>query len=449
MRRHKLIDVPAGSSGRGSKLLEGGVPLLDVVLTHPAQKQAAQQIAFLIDQLRRSTATADLVDFQKLLFQHVHHAQQEFHRASQQAKRAQAGRSTGASPPAGDWPTERRVWDRIQRQFRAVGDALAWRMFRFDRRYIIALSRNADPGPMAGKEGLPYELGRVQELWEQDGVFGLLHDLTNCLRIADITEFHSGGPLLREVKKTRRLSAGQLARMQQVVAVINDGAPLPSDMDVDLNLFKSTVQLKTAMKRLGEALETAYRVHTCSLTVSHQWVLQAASGVLGGPPEHTDVDLLDLAQAQKAKAFRRTGLHQSVHHLRGHAFGDLAVDAALAPPTIFPFAPHLCAYLTCDLMTFQSFISYERLRDAFQVAGFEVKNLLLPRNETVDPKAPVLQARLGARGLTLHASGFAQVLMELIEPERFALAAKEICLSPEGRRGPGIFTFANERAVWT
>jgi hypothetical protein len=82
-----------------------------------------------------------------------------------------------------DWSTERRVWDRIQRQFRAVCDALAWRMFRFDRRYIIAMSRSADPGPM-GKEVLPYELGRVQELWEQDGVFGLLHDLTNCLRIA-------------------------------------------------------------------------------------------------------------------------------------------------------------------------------------------------------------------------------------------------------------------------
>jgi hypothetical protein len=35
---------------------------------------------------------------------------------------------------------------------------------------------------------LPFELGRIKELWEQDGHFGLQRDLTNCIRIADLTE---------------------------------------------------------------------------------------------------------------------------------------------------------------------------------------------------------------------------------------------------------------------
>jgi hypothetical protein len=437
------------SPSRGQALMDGGVPLLDTVVTHPAQRAAAQQIGALITRLRSCKTTADVVDFQKLLFQHVHAAQEEFHEASRQAKRAEAGRSTASAPPAGDWATERRVWDRIQRQYRAVGDALAWRMFGFDRRYIIALSRNADPGLMARKTGLPYELGHVTDLWERRGVFGLLHDVTNCLRIADITEFHEQGPLLREIKKNRsQPSSAQLARMQQVLAVINDGAPLAGGTDGELSMFKSTVQSKTAMKRLGDALDAAYRVHTCSVAVGRGWVIQAASGVLGAPSDTGDQDLLALAAAEKSEAFRRSGLYQSLHQLHGRAFGDLAVDAAMAPPTIFPLAPHFCAYLTCDLMVFQSFISYERLRDAFQSAGFEVTNLLPSRSDMIDPAAPVLQARIGNRGLTLHASAFAQVLMELIEPERFALAVKEICLSPSGRQGPGVFTFANERAIW-
>jgi hypothetical protein len=58
---------------------------------------------------------------------------------------------------------------------------------------------------MYGKQGLPYELGRIKELWEKDHHFALHHDLTNCLRIADLTEFtDDGGALLREIKAKPR-----------------------------------------------------------------------------------------------------------------------------------------------------------------------------------------------------------------------------------------------------
>jgi hypothetical protein len=56
---------------------------------------------------------------------------------------------------------------------------------------------------MYGKVGLPYELGAIQHLWESDGHFALHHDLTNCLRIADLTEFTGeAGALLREIRRT-------------------------------------------------------------------------------------------------------------------------------------------------------------------------------------------------------------------------------------------------------
>ena len=39
-----------------------------------------------------------------------------------------------------------------------------------------------------------------QELWENDGHLALHHDLTNCLRIADLTEF-TDDMWLREIKR--------------------------------------------------------------------------------------------------------------------------------------------------------------------------------------------------------------------------------------------------------
>jgi hypothetical protein len=302
---------------------------------------------------------------------------------------------------------------------------------------------------MAGKEGLPYELGHVTDLWEKKGVFALLHDLTNCLRIADVTEFRSEGPFLREVKKTARLPPGQLARMQRVVSVINNGAPLPGDLGQMVSLVKCPVQLKTVMTKLGDALDAADRDGTACVRAGDGWVIQAISGLRVGTQTVESVPE-GLAQAQRKKllAFERAGLLRSMHHLTGHALGDLGTDPALAPPTIFPLTADQCARLTCDLLSYQSIIGFERIDSAFTAAGFTVMGRLPPANGDIAATAPVLDARLGNRAVTLHAYGFSQILLELVLPERFAEAIREVGLSPEGRRGPGVFTSANERAVW-
>lgn len=51
--------------------------------------------------------------------------------------------------------------ERVARQFRRVGDALAWRVLGFERKRITALCQNASAGVMAGKEGLDAERDRI------------------------------------------------------------------------------------------------------------------------------------------------------------------------------------------------------------------------------------------------------------------------------------------------
>ena len=90
------------------------------------------------------------------------------------------------------WQLEREVCERVARQYRCVGDALAWRVFDFQRKQIIALCQNAPPGVMAGKKGLAAELDLVEQA-RAAGQFAILHDLTNCLRIGDVTVFGNDG----------------------------------------------------------------------------------------------------------------------------------------------------------------------------------------------------------------------------------------------------------------
>jgi adenylosuccinate lyase len=40
------------------------------------------------------------------------------------------------------------VFERVWRQLKSIGDALAWRAFGYDHPVIVALSRNQSAGPM-------------------------------------------------------------------------------------------------------------------------------------------------------------------------------------------------------------------------------------------------------------------------------------------------------------
>lgn len=86
----------------------------------------------------------------------------------------------------GDW---KRVFERVWRQLKSIGDALAWRAFGYDRRVIVALSRNASPGPMHGKDGLIKEREVIEPAWRDNGEFVLHHDLTAALRVGDLSVF--------------------------------------------------------------------------------------------------------------------------------------------------------------------------------------------------------------------------------------------------------------------
>lgn len=181
---------------------------------HPVQQENLARVHGLIDMLRKCESPADYHEFQRHLFKAVYEAEERRAQCSRVLKRFRAGKGVPADVPppvTGDvnalkaWQYEAFVFERAARQLRTVGDGLAWRTFGYDRRRILALSRNDSPGMMYGKEGLPYELGRVEALWRDKEHFALLHDLTNCLRIADVSEFTGDGVLLHEVKKNSRI----------------------------------------------------------------------------------------------------------------------------------------------------------------------------------------------------------------------------------------------------
>src|SRR5260370_42101253 len=120
---------------------------------------------------RRACVTVkDVSDFRQERLAHGLEAENDRNAFSKAVKRLRRGKppqpdapelQSGLDPARPEtWRLEHDVCERVARQYRCVGDALAWRVFGFQRRHIIALCQNEPAGVMAGKAGLAAELER-------------------------------------------------------------------------------------------------------------------------------------------------------------------------------------------------------------------------------------------------------------------------------------------------
>ena len=133
------------------------------VLAHPRHQAAQKSLVELIVQLRVCANVKDAYKFQQALLAEVLAVEAiappsaglssgwtTAHPSQAGAPEPQSGRDPALMET---WQLELDICERVARQFRCLGDALAWRVLGFERRYILALCRNQPPRVMAGKVG--------------------------------------------------------------------------------------------------------------------------------------------------------------------------------------------------------------------------------------------------------------------------------------------------------
>lgn len=274
---------------------------IDYVVAHVAQRDTGRLIAEFIEELRRLDSVDDHFEFQRDLAGAIYEAEQKLVEANRCVKRAAAGRTT-PNPPGATWELERKVFERICRQLRCVGDALAWRLFGFNRRIILALSQHAPSGLMNGKDGLGHELGAVVA-YREDGKFALLHSVTNCLRIADLTVFDDDMPRLQEIKASEHRGSryrAQKRRAERAIAAINDGGLLGND---EAEPFDSSQPLKARFGVMRDALRLSGTDGHSSVVAGRQHVVTTYNL----PAAHREpAAFLLQAESRKRRTFERS-----------------------------------------------------------------------------------------------------------------------------------------------
>ena len=361
----------------------------DEVLGHPRHLAAQPVLAGLIQQLRDCASVNDGYEFQQALLRQIDAADAARAAFARAVKRMRSGKPPqwGAPDPQSGldpsrletWQLERDMCERLVRQFKCVGDALAWRVFGFQRKQIIARCQNAPPGAFAGKAGRAAELAHVEQAY-RDGKFAILHDLTNCLRIGDVTVFGNDGTVTTIEVKTnpRRTSPAQNRRVNAAAAAVAGNAPLPGT-DPRARLYDIDLPYKTHLDVLRAGTERAARegIFTAKLPGDRALIVTD----LYGYTAHgwTDDKWPDAVNRKFTAALRRAGIGDDRQwHVLATSLDSVSRDPARVPFAAYPLHPVACARIIGDYAIFHVETSGPALAESLRRAGIDARWVLPP-----------------------------------------------------------------------
>lgn len=451
------------------KLFELGFPP-ETVLAHPRHQRAQPLLTQLIWQVRGCASHQDGVEAQRDLLGHLLEVEELRAATSQAVKRMSRGMSaqTGAPEPesGGDpallatWQLENAVAERVARQLRSIGDALAWRAFNYDRRFVLALCRNDSPGPMAGKQGLAAELKFIEDTWRNDGCFALLHDLTNCLRIGDATVFGTDGLKFHEIKTNpdKKVSA-QLRRIEEATRALWKGTGLPGGHPRE-RLHDLDVPLRTHLDLLAVATEQAANKGIFAAKVPGSRALVVAD-LLGCQAQGWDADeFFDRLERQHAAALRRAGINdQRDLHVNATSLDAVARDPLRVPWGIYPIHPVAAARLIGDLSVVTVETSGPALAGDLQNAGIDARWTRPPGIEDLVAGEVVMELHrqshtpagtkvmVLSRNLQLKRSELDRYLIEMIDQDPWVAGIRYL-LAGADTPGQPWPVYRDEHLVW-
>lgn len=432
---------------------------IGAVQTHPLHQQGFRDLIRFIYDLRQCASPADFFDFQQRLLESVLEVQRHRQICSRVVKRLTRGgtvpneaelRGPGNPLSLDAWKLELYVCERVSRQLRSIGDALAWRIFGFQRNFILVLSRNEPPGDMAGKEGLLAERAYLANAW-RDGRFTLLHDLTTCLRIGDVTVFDGNSLRVEEIKTNeRRRSKVQMQRILEASESLRSHTPMPGGQ-VPVRL---EVPYKTHLDSVREVLDLARQRGIQSAKIPGGRAITAAN-TLTGPLAPTE----ELEAERFVAAFdgvRRRARIAPPNQIILDSVDQSGREAVTPPWAIYPFAPELCASLIVDAAIFYVAMDSRSVISALSDVGLEAEwcqslDTPIDLSSTLLQVRHVLARRSGRRTAKQAGMMFAELNRLLLEFVDLKTWSQHLVSLLERDDLDGVRPwpyFANEHDVW-
>lgn len=342
------------------------------------------QLTSLISQARKCQQLADYYFLQKELGTHVLMADSKVGDANiaiYQAKKELNKIGNTVTPEKKQYllrkrreaDLKRQLYLQIGKQYRTVGDAMAWQLYQYNAHTIHSLGMNQSPGiiSQAKGKGVQAEESEVCKYWEQESAFALRHDYTNCLRVSDLSIFRndSNDAELREVKaSSKKKKPSQKAIQRRALEFARDHVTKSGDNLIYYPPVLSTgdrEEILSTMLLLSEAVCQAIQ-EDIGYRVGRHIQVVAYNGPNCAQQPDLQKRLMLIKDTPPLSIQPRSEdyiIARGIDRVRNPVFS--------APYAIYPLPSEVAAALTVGLMDIQVRLNVQVILDAFRMYGFD------------------------------------------------------------------------------
>lgn len=433
------------------------------LLNEPLYQDLRPRVLELVERLQRATTTEEWVFLHRDLlieFGARQDASDETLPRARRRVRAEIRELAQRDPkPLVEIRAQQEILERVRRQelvarasqhtLRQIGDGIAWRALRYDRRAFTILGEGERVGRLARGVGRDAELAELGRQWEEEGVFAIHNDLTNCLRHGDLTVLRErDGRIdvtLIEVKAGARPDeTPQLQRLERATDLLREGRQVSEAGALHVTVVPTAYE--TYLDVLPELIASAREVgHAWARP--HECLLVGAVDYRVWGRESSEYNRRSDAERRRiawgGEEPETLGWMASMRRMRDRGWSF----SSLAPYTIFPLPAGDVTDAVMGFIDLAYGLHLPLLERALTRDGIAVHVRRAGAGDAIFLEA----ARRGV-GVTVPAHLREQMMVELMTPDAlFALLDHVLTLNeqrPEEANDRRVVVFADEAAVW-
>ena len=342
----------------------------------------------------------------------------------------------------------------INKALREIVDGIVWRYFNFNRALLYVLADKAPIEALRPNEGLITSLYEFSEVFLKPDDFAVLNDITNFLRVGDVTQIKKDGSIeFIEVKSSKwggsRITR-QKQRMAELVEFFNTG--LKEYDGGKLKILNSDIKQRNFLKIFLNSIRKArYRGYD-SVLLGNNLMLEIAdfrkvNGVNG---------MIEYFKSRH-RSIQDKWKQKGDFVVPMYFIDKLDYSKNYTPYSIFPFDVDICADILMGRLMIFSYLNYSEIIRVIEKAGWEIIDSPLFRSKEEIEKLKgtewedivFLRVRKSQLIVDIPPSWFGRLQFELLSPKVIIEDLEQTY-----RQGPTIdydrslVNYLDEQRIW-
>lgn len=266
----------------------------------------------------------------------------------------------------------------LNRSLREIADGIAWKYFKYNRAILHML---ADKEPIVAvrlDDGAINTLNEYADIFTKPDSLAILNDITNFLRVGDVTEIRDDGTIeLIEVKSSKRRGSRitrQKQAMSELVNFFNTGM---TDYDgKPLKIAESNLKLRTYLPLLNDSIKRVRNHGYDSLLIGNHLILNIADLSRG---KTLDKAVHNFQSRHKSILDNWTKNKDFV--VPSFFIDKMDYSKNCAPFSIYPFDVETCTDIMMGKIMIQCNFNFSEIFRLLKKAGWQVIDSLFLKSE--------------------------------------------------------------------